>query len=887
MTALAPLVPPLGHLALLLSLVIAVYTTAAAALGGWRRRPALVASARNGMVAVAVLSTLAAAALLYVLGTHDFSVKYVADQTSRDMPWHITLAAFYGSQAGSLLFWEWTLALWAALAVLRHQRRHPRLFPWIVATLAGVEAFFAAVLVALSDPFERLWPVPSDGRGLNPLLYDSGMLLHPPFQLMGYMASSVPFAFVVAALVTGRLDAEWIAAVRRWTLAAWALLGTGLLFGAWWAYHVLGWGGYWGWDPVENVALLPWLTMTAYLHSAMVQERRGMLKTWNVSLVLGSFALSIFGTLVVRSGMLSSVHAFGQSPLGPVFFAFLTLVIVLSAGLLLFRLRRLGDESALDAVVSRESSFLLNNLLLVSITLATFWGTIYPLVSETFRGVKVAVGPPFYQQVNGPLLGALMALMAVCALLPWRRASPRALLRALRWPALAALLVAIGTFLLGAHSVTAQIGTATCVLAAGAIAVEYARGVRVRRRSSHEPVPVALTRLVARGRRRYGGYLVHLAVVCIGLAVVGSLWFQSMAEATVLPGGQFSAGRYTFTYRDAQTIQTPGVQTVMARVDVTGAGIPGGAPLRLEAGKRFHRNWEEQPSSVVGIRTVWPWLEDVYLVMAGWDDQGRVTFQAFINPMMPLLWAGTGLFWVATLIVLWPERRRGMVRAAQPSIWVRVPAPARPALLGAGIGAAIVVSLFVAMRAPGLAAPPSSVSAGIHTVSTTDAAGAADDSADAYLASQSQRIAQLEAAVQADPNAAGALFDLGETYMEGHQWDQAIAWFGRLLHLDSAHLPASIDLAHAETDVGIAYMNLGQYDRAAPLLEDVLAQQPDSAQVHYILGFLYATAPTPDAARAEQHWQEVLRLAPDSEWAEAARPHISTLQSQAAGRSQP
>jgi cytochrome c-type biogenesis protein CcmF len=659
------MLPTIGRLALLLSLVVAVYAVVAATLGDRRRRPALVSSARNAVIAVSALLTAASAALLYALATHDFSVRYVAEQSNRDMPLYITLAAFYSSQAGSLLFWGWTLSLFATAAILAHERRHPRLFPYLVATLAGVEAFFVYLLVALSNPFERLWPAPPDGRGLNPLLYDGGMLIHPPLQLMGYMASTVPFAFVVAALVTGRLDAEWVAAVRRWMLAAWALLGSGLLLGAWWAYHVLGWGGYWGWDPVENAGLLPWLTMTAYLHSAMVQERRGMLKVWNVGLVLASFALAIFGTLIVRSGILSSVHAFAQSAIGPAFFAFLALVVVGSIGLLFYRLPQLRDEGTLDSALSRESSFLVNNLLLVGIALATFWGTIYPLVAETVQGVKVAVGPTFYRQVNGPLLFALVVLMAICALLPWRRAAPAALWRGLRWPLAIAIAVCAVSFLLGARAAGAQLGILACTLAGGAIVVEYVRGVRLRRRNAGETVPTALVRLVGRGRRRYGGYLVHASIALMGIGIVGSLWFQSGSEATVAPGEQFTAGRYTFTFQGLQETQEPGMEVVYASVDVAPAGLGGGASLALRPAKRFHRNWEEQPSSVVAIHTVWPWMDDVYLVLAGWDENGRGIFQAFVNPLVTLLWAGLFVFWGASLVLLWPEGRPAPVRAAR------------------------------------------------------------------------------------------------------------------------------------------------------------------------------------------------------------------------------
>lgn len=658
------MIPALGRLSLLLALVVAVYTVVAAVLGDRRQRPALVDSARNGIVAAAVLMTLAAACLLFAFATHDFSLRYVAEQSSRDMPRHFTLAAFYGGQAGSLLFWAWTLSLVAAAAVVQHQRRHPRLFPYVVATLAGIESFFVLLLVRVTNPFERLPFVPPDGRGLNPLLYDEGMLIHPPLLLMGYMSSSVPFAFAVAALITGRLDREWLAAVRRWVLTSWAILGSGLVLGAWWAYHVLGWGGYWGWDPVENVALLPWLTSTAFLHSAMVQERRGMLKVWNVGLVLATFALSIFGTFVVRSGVLVSVHSFALSAIGPYFFAFLGLVLLGSVGLLFYRLPRMQNEGAFDSALSRESSFLVNNLLLVGVAFATFWGTIFPLVSEALRGVKVAVGPPFFNQVNGPLLIGLLILMAIGPLLAWRRAAPAALWRLLRWPLTAAVVAAAVLLLLGARSVGALLGFAACALAGGTIVVEYARAIRLRRRGAEESVLQAFVTLLARNRRRYGGYLVHAAVVCIAVGVVGSSFFQREAQATVASGEQFGAGRYRFTFRGLVEYQEPGIRVVYADVRADGAGLPGGAiPLRPE--KRFHRNWEQQPSTRVAISTIWPWVEDIYVYLAGWDEQGRATLHVFVNPLVPLIWFGLLTFWAGAAVVMWPEVRAPVVRVAR------------------------------------------------------------------------------------------------------------------------------------------------------------------------------------------------------------------------------
>ncbi|HEU5318251.1 MAG TPA: cytochrome c-type biogenesis CcmF C-terminal domain-containing protein, partial [Chloroflexota bacterium] len=712
--AAAALLPSLGRLGVLLALVVSVYAILAAILGQLRQRPALVASARNAVYVVAALLTLAAGALFYALFAHDFSVKYVAEQTTRDMPWFIRLAAFYSGQSGSLLFWAWTLALWSAAAIAWAWRRHAALVPYVTATLAATQAFFAYLLAAFADPFERLSPVPADGRGLNPLLYDSGMLVHPPLQLLGYMASSVPFAIVVAALATGRLDAVWVAAVRRWMLAAWAVLGAGLLLGGWWAYHTLGWGGVWGWDPVENVGLLPWLTMTAYLHSAMVQERRGLLKLWNVSLVLASFALSIFGTLVVRSGILSSVHSFAQSPIGPALFVFLALVAFVSIALIVWRLRQLRDDGAVDALFSRETAFLLNNLILAAVALATLWGTIYPLISESVRGVKVAVGPPFYQQVNGPLLFAMLLLLAAATALSWRRTSVPRFLRSLAGPAVLAILVAAGTFALGARSLTAQLGVVASVLVAGVTLAEVGRATWLRHRSAHEALPRAFSRLVWRARRRYGGYLVHLGIVLIGLGAIGSTWFQIGHEATLAPGEQLRLGQYTFTYLGKTERQEGTVRTVQAAVGVAAQGPLAGDTVLLAPAKRFHRGWEKQPGTQVAIHTTLPRLDDLYLVLAGWEDDGRAHFQAFVNPLVSLIWAGLALVMGAAVFLLWPETRRVAITTAReapiarhrsrPDLAGAVRALGRPVgiPLAAGVAGFVVVGAFALTQTGGL-----------------------------------------------------------------------------------------------------------------------------------------------------------------------------------------
>src|SRR5712692_8961347 len=470
----------LGLIALVLACGFAIYIIVVAVLGARRNVPVLVTSAKRGVLAVAGLLLLASAVLIVSFLTHDFGVRYVAEQSNLTMPWYFTAAAFYGGQEGSLLYWALMLSLFSAVFVCTAKRAPKVLVPYVLATLMAIEAFFLLMLTTVSNPFVRLPVAPPDGNGLNPLLMDPGMLIHPPMLLMGYMSFSLPFAFAIAAMITGKLDSDWLRSIRRWTLAAWSIQTTGLLLGAWWAYHVLGWGGYWGWDPVENAALLPWLTATAFLHSTMVQERRGMLKVWNLGLVIASFALSIFGTFEVRSGIISSVHSFAYSAVGPYFLAFLALIIVFSIGLFVFRQPKLRPEQEFDSVISREGIFLLNNLLLIGVAFATFWGTIFPLISAALRQQTMTVGPPFYNQVNGPILIVLIIAMGVGPLLAWRRTSTRALWRNLAVPAIAAAACAIILPTVCIYNIWANIGFAVCSFTAGAIVYEFWRGMRVR-----------------------------------------------------------------------------------------------------------------------------------------------------------------------------------------------------------------------------------------------------------------------------------------------------------------------------------------------------------------------------------------------------------------------
>ena len=640
----------IGTALLFIGLLAALFGAVASVLGARLRVPELVASARNAVVAVAVLVALASLTLIYAFVTHDFSLKYVVAQTTRSQPWPYLFSGFYGGQAGSLLYWSLTLALLSSVVVLIHFRADRQLIPYVITVLMMIEAFFLVVLNFISSPFETISPVPPDGRGLNPLLQDPGMLVHPPMLLAGYMSVSIPFAFAIAALITGHVDSRWLKATRHYALLAWLFLSLGNLLGAWWAYHVLGWGGYWGWDPVENVAILPWFAMTAYVHSVLVQERRGMLKVWNMVLIIVAFNLALFGTFVVRSGILSSVHSFAVSEIGPYFFGFLAVSLIVSLTLLMLRLPQLRDEHDFDSLLSREATFLFNNLLLVAVILVTFLGVIFPLLSEAIQGRKINVGAPFYQQVNGPLLLAVVALMGFGMLVPWRRGAARALLRGLRTTLIATALVTAAAIVLGARSPWSILSIAACTFAFAVALREFHRTAIALMRAQQTLYPAALLAVFRYNRRRYGGYLVHVGVAALGIAIIGSSFFQTERSVSMRPGQSVEVGQYTVAYQGLTTWSEPGKQRTIASLIVRNAN----QSFEVAPQKVVYANWEDQPVSEVVIKTVYPQFDDVYIVLAAFGEDGTASFHIFVNPLVAFLWLGGALLVVGGLISWWP-----------------------------------------------------------------------------------------------------------------------------------------------------------------------------------------------------------------------------------------
>ena len=660
-----------GYFSLVLALIASGYGTVAIVTGLRTQAPPLLASGRNAMYLVAFLIVIASAILAYSFVTHDFGVRYVTLHSNLAMPIHYVVSAFYAGQEGSLLYWVTMLSIFGAVTVLLTRRAYAAIVPHATAVILASLTFFLVVLVFFTNPLERLPAVMPDGRGLNPLLQDPGMLIHPPMLLAGYVSWTIPFAITIGALLTGRSSIEWARAARVPALIAWTIQGLGLILGGWWAYHVLGWGGYWGWDPVENVALLPWLTGTAFLHSIMVVERRGKLKVWSISLIIATFALSIFGTFIVRSGILSSVHSFAESAVGPLFLGFFAAAIGGSIALLIWRLPQLKDEEGFEAVASRESGFLLNNLLLVSIAFATFWGTVYPMISEALGNERITVGAPFYIKVNGPLFLALTFLMGIGPLLAWRRTSKEAIWRNFRVPIAIALVTAAVSLALAAD-LAASLAFGGCAFVAAAVGFEYVRGSRLRRRNTGHGYPKAVAGLVSRDRRRYGGYLVHLAIVVIGIGIVASTAFQLNREVNLTRGDSVDIGAYRLTYLGTVTNQEVGKDVVASRLQVSRDGRAMGEVIPRT---QYFRGFEAQPTSRVSVLS--SWREDLYVYQAGVGPDSA-TFAIYVNPLVGLVWVGGAMLVLAIVVAAWPDRApvRGFAWAAPPS-GSGAPAPTR------------------------------------------------------------------------------------------------------------------------------------------------------------------------------------------------------------------
>jgi cytochrome c-type biogenesis protein CcmF len=633
------------------ALGLALYGGVMAAVGGRRGRPALVESAQHAALGVFVLVTACLLLLIYAFLTFDFSVRYVATNTNLGTPFYYRITGVWGALEGSIILWAWMLALYTIILIVRHRVGARELYPWALATMLGILTFFLLVMTVAAPPFQRQVPVPADGRGLNPLLEDTGMITHPVALYLGFTGFTVPFAFAMAALITGRIGDTWLALTRRWTIVAWYFLSLGLLIGGWWSYHVLGWGGYWAWDPVENAAFMPWLTGTAFLHSVMIQERRRMLRLWNISLVILTFGLTLFGTFLTRSGVIASVHAFTQGSIGVLFLSFLALVLLTALGLVAWRWEALRSEGELDSVISRESAFLLNNVFLVAAAFTVFFGTVFPLLSEAVRGVKVSVGAPFFNQVNIPLFLSLVFLMGVGPLIAWRRASLENLKRNFLWPVALGVVAAAAAFVLGVRSLLAALTFATTVFVAVTIAVDFTRATRARLRLGESILP-AMGGLLLRHNRRYGGFVVHLGILIIALGVMGSHAWSVQTETTLHRGESAELAGYRFRFDGLTAVEESNHFKVVGAFTVSNGKVLG----VLRPAKKFYPQ-EQAPIAYVDYRL--GLREDLYLVLGDFARDGsQATIKLQVNRLVSWIWIGGLVLTLGALLAILPERHK-------------------------------------------------------------------------------------------------------------------------------------------------------------------------------------------------------------------------------------
>ena len=662
----------LGFASLIITFLVSLYAAGAAIYGVRRNAHAWVDSARNAMLLTFPLLSLSALTIIYLLVANHYEVEYVSEVTSRSMPMYLKVTALWGGQAGSLVFWSWLMSAFATAVTLRKWDRDREFLPWVVVVSSITLAFFLSLVIFLENPFVRIWQtgtgqiitamfqpagsrifVPADGSGLNPLLRHPGMIIHPPMLYLGFVSFVVPYAFAMAALITGRTDDRWIRITRRWTLVAWLFLSLGLILGGRWAYDVLGWGGYWGWDPVEIAAFMPWLAGTAFLHSVMIQEKRGMLKHWNMILIILTYDLVIFGTFLTRSGVLSSVHAFAQSAIGPAFFAFIGLTFITSLTLLLQRWNELKSEAHMTSLLSREALFLLNNLLFIGILVVCFWGVLFPLISELATGQKVTVGPPFYERATGPLFAGLLLLMGVAPLSAWRHSTAKTLGRAMWKPFIASLVVVAAVLIGGIRHPAALLGFWLAAFVAFVTLYEFWRGALARHRRLEESLPVALWNLAARNRRRYGGYVIHLGVVLMAIGVIGIEVFQRETQGTIPQGGQMALGNYSISYDSLANFDTPDGRNVARAVLSVYKNDRYVGELHP---RRDYYYESQQPMTIPGVRSTWE--EDFYVLLVDWQpisSQGA-TFKIYHNPLVNWLWLGGFVFILGTMVAAWPEK---------------------------------------------------------------------------------------------------------------------------------------------------------------------------------------------------------------------------------------
>jgi cytochrome c-type biogenesis protein CcmF len=650
-----------GRLLLYAAVGTSLWGAVASEWGRRRADPRLTATGRRALYATSAMFVTAAGILVVAIAHHNFSIAYVAEVSSSTLKFPYTVSALWAGMAGSLLFWALLTSIYATSAIAVQAPRRPELVPTATAVLSVILGFLAVVLAFGANPFLSASPVPTNGQGLNPLLQSPFMNIHPVMLYAGLTGFAVPFAFAVSALVSGRLDSSWFTSTRRWTMLAWTFLTVGIILGAAWAYMELGWGGYWAWDPVENASLLPWLTGTAFLHSVMIQERRGMLKIWNVSLILATYGLAVLGTFLTRSGLLASVHTFSQSPVGKYFLPFLAVMVIASFALLGMRLDKLRSTRHLDSALSRESMFLFNNLIFAAIAFTVLWGTLYPVFVEAFRGEQISVGPPYFDAVVIPLGLALLALMGIGPLVAWRRASARSIKRAFTLPLGVGVAVILFLYTEGVRSAGAAFAIGLGAFVMVTIVGEFVKGARAHARAEQLGFPRALARTLTRNRRRYGGYIVHMGVVLIFLGLAGAS-FVTQWSGSLSRGQTFAVGAYDVHYVRTVTGTKPGELIAEAVMDISRGGHHI-ATMRPEL--NFYTA-QQQSQANVALRST-P-AEDLYIVLTDLNPTtGDLVVRAWVNPLVMWIWIGGVVMASGMVLILSGRPPSGPAEPAGPA----------------------------------------------------------------------------------------------------------------------------------------------------------------------------------------------------------------------------
>jgi len=657
----------LGALAILLAFCFSIYAIFASLIGKLKSRPFLVASGERAVYAVFSLITVAAGILIYSLMKGDYRLAYVAQNSNTAMFWLYKFAAWWGGQSGSLLLWSWLLSLYATIITWQNRKKFRDMMPWTVAIMMMIQCFFLLLVGFVVSPFDVIVQGKGivdvgDGQGLNPVLQYWTMVIHPPILYLGYVGFSVPFAFAMASLITRRRDDDWIQTTRRWSLTTWLFQSAGITLGAAWAYAALGWGGYWAWDPVENASLLTWLTSTAFLHSVMMQEKKGMMKIWNMVLVASTFWLCIFGTTLTRTGLVSSVHAFAQSSIGNYFFSFLALGIAATIYVILDRLDYLKTEAQLESVLSRESSFMFNNLILVASCFSVLWGTLFPIISEAVTGEKISVDAPFFNKINVPIGLFLLFLTGVGPLIAWRRSSFDSLRRAFLWPTIGAVVLSTALFFAGIHHLYALMSFGLCLFVTLTITSEFFKGAAAIRARTGQNIAAAMVELTHRNTRRYGGYIIHIAIVVMFIGFTGKVFDKELTKP-VSVGEILHLGGYDMKVREIKNADNDNYVSSAATIDI----FSDGQLVKTLQPERRNYKASRQPVSHVGI---WRRLnEDVYLSFAGVED-GKAVIQAYVFPLVSWIWTGFFVLLFGTLICMIPSKSKDQ----------RKQEPKRPAL---------------------------------------------------------------------------------------------------------------------------------------------------------------------------------------------------------------